>query len=145
MPQLGQAFQKSASINLPLLQEAFLAWLDFMSPHHSAFAHSISLTHKEQPVSILHRLLLCSCVYPHLLEALKGAVCKNSWSQGLVFMQGPSLVAGEEKGMFSAELWQPRPPHTNEEVCQLLLLSCPHFIPETDPSPFPGGGKGPVL
>lgn len=28
---------------------------------------------------------------PHLLEALKGAECKNSWSQGLVFMQGPSL------------------------------------------------------
>lgn len=57
---------------------------------------------------------------------------RNSWSQGLVF-QGPSLVAGAGRDVFPAEQLQPQAPHPNEEVCQLLLLSC--HISSLKPNP----------
>lgn len=47
---------------------------------------------------------------PPLLEALKGAVCKEQLAPRPMFRQGLSLAAGVGRDVFPAENLQPRPP-----------------------------------
>lgn len=95
-------------------------------------------------MSILHLLPPCALSTP-LFEALEGAVC----TEQLVprpCVPGRPLFGGWKRGEMCSLVssCSPQAPRPNEEVCQLLLLSCHISSLKPDPGPLPGRAKGPA-